>query len=368
MNITLVTFDPPENIGGIEGRSRTYAAELRKRGHSVKLLSFSQVSKESREPPHASDVMRLDSSVAKLPSTSLRAIEEIRNGHSNSVLLLSGSLTFVGFLILLYSSLSGIVTMSFVYGRDILRARKGIVGSVLLGWTLRLASIVVVNSNFTAALLATTKGKTMIIRPSVNPSALKKVELGNASSHSVLFVGRLVNRKGADLLLESFREVSRTYPDAHLDIVGDGPELASLRQMCKNLQIESNVEFRGILVGAPLYQCYADCDVFVMPSRSSKDDIEGFGTVFIEAGLFGKPAVGTMTGGITEAIQDGKTGLLVPENDAVALTHAILRILGDQSFAKSLGVAAQERVMSEFTIEGTVDRIESAISRERPHN
>ncbi|MGH2639326.1 MAG: glycosyltransferase, partial [Rhabdochlamydiaceae bacterium] len=114
-------------------------------------------------------------------------------------------------------------------------------------------------------------------------------------------------RKGVDDLLRAFKEVIKRLPNSRLEIVGNGPELASLQKLTGELGIALNVQFFGKLSGPPLYERYRSCDVFVMPSKTTEVDVEGFGTVFLEAAVFGKPSIGSISGGIPEAIKDGVT-------------------------------------------------------------
>jgi glycosyltransferase involved in cell wall biosynthesis len=88
-----------------------------------------------------------------------------------------------------------------------------------------------------------------------------------------------------------------------------------------------------------------------MPSRRFSQDVEGFGMVFFEASLFKKPAVGTWSGGIPEAVIHGKTGLLIKPGDVNALEEAMKLLLTDEELARKLGESAYERVMSNFTWE-----------------
>jgi glycosyltransferase involved in cell wall biosynthesis len=92
-----------------------------------------------------------------------------------------------------------------------------------------------------------------------------------------------------------------------------------------------------------------------MPSKTGKNDAEGFGTVFLEAGLLGKPSVGTTSGGIREAIVDHKTGIIVPEQDVESLREALTELLSNESERRALGRNAREFVISLFTWEACTD-------------
>jgi phosphatidyl-myo-inositol dimannoside synthase len=114
--------------------------------------------------------------------------------------------------------------------------------------------------------------------------------------------------------------------------------------------------FHGALYGPELWEMYAQSSLLVLPSRESADDVEGFGTVFIEAGSFGVPSVGTRTGGIPEAIVDRMTGLLVESENVGQLKDAIKRLLSDPDYLARLGRAAKARA-SEFTWDSSLNQV-----------
>ena len=250
-----------------------------------------------------------------------------------------------------------------------------------------LLSKIAVNSRFTASLLPAKHSKKIgILYPSVDPGIAIDVEDGSLSNVNdklndrdatrvqggkiqspenhrkiILFVGRLVKRKGVDDLLLAYMDVLKRLPDSKLEIVGDGPELVTLQKLSLDLGIALNVQFLGKLSGPPLYQRYRACDVFVMPSKATEVDVEGFGTVFLEAGIFGKPSIGTISGGIPEAIRDGITGLLVPEGDVGLLSQALEKLLFDPDLAQRLGESARNVVLGEFTWDHSTKRLVSML-------
>lgn len=127
------------------------------------------------------------------------------------------------------------------------------------------------------------------------------------------------------------------------------PERTTLSNLTETLGIQGKVEFKGTLTGRKLYERYQACDLFVMPSKKIGRDVEGFGIVFLEAGLFKKLSIGTWSGGIPEVVLDKQTGILVPEGDMIALGNAIELLLTDKDLAKKLGMNAYNRVIKEFT-------------------
>ncbi len=360
MNILIVTFDPPQNVGGIEGRGSNYVKFLKKLGHYVEIISFSPEGDFSKESLHGATQLNFPSSSRRALKAFARTRKEIADNSIDAIFLLSGALTLYGMILLSYTRLKGIRTLILFYGKDILSARESISASIALKISPRLAKKITVNSRYTESLLPKRYAKKIeILYPSVD-AAITEVS-AKEGGRTVLFVGRLVKRKGVDDLLTAFTTVSKKFPDSKLEIVGDGPELENLEKLAKEAGIDKSVKFFGRLAGKELYERYANCALFVMPSRSTKNDVEGFGTVFLEAGIFAKPSIGTTSGGIPEAIRDNVTGLLVPEGNAELLARAIEKLLSDPELAGKMGQAAKKIVLAEFTWESATEKLASML-------
>lgn len=152
----------------------------------------------------------------------------------------------------------------------------------------------------------------------------------------ILFVGRLVERKGVAYLLDAFRILSRKW-SGELVIVGQGPEKENLIKAVRQMEIADRVKFPGFVSSAELKEYYRNCSVFVLPAiTDSRGDTEGLGVVLIEALGYKKPVVASAVGGITDIIKDGETGLLVPEKEPERLAEVLYRILSDEPLSKSL--------------------------------
>jgi glycosyltransferase involved in cell wall biosynthesis len=371
VRLLLVTFDPPENIGGIEGRANNYTQQLVKLGHYVEVISLSPDSKYTEESFHGATLLRFPSSSRRALGDLRKTGREVSKNSIDSIFLLSGAITLYGTMLLVYARLRGVRTLAFFYGKDILTAKKsGVSASIFLWLAPRLANMVAVNSQYTSTLLPKKYGgRAHILYPSIDAGiavahggALKTPGGGRKT---VLFVGRLVKRKGADDLIRAFKMVLEHVPDATLEIVGDGPELGSLKELAEGLQIQGTVKFYGALSGDALWERYSNCDVFVMPSKKTEADVEGFGTVFLEAAAFGKPSIGTYSGGIPEAILDHVTGVLVPEGDVSQLASSLENLLSNPELARELGNNARMRVTSEFTWEKATESLVSIFERNK---
>jgi glycosyltransferase involved in cell wall biosynthesis len=179
----------------------------------------------------------------------------------------------------------------------------------------------------------------------------------------VLYVGFIRPEKGIDLLVSAFDRVLDLLPDAELEIVGarDGGSrgmMASFEQSLAELGRKGTVRFLGQRnYGPDLFQCFADGDVLVVPSR-----MEGTPRVLIEARAFRCPVVATTVGGNPTSIRDGVDGLLVPPENVGALTEAILRIARDRTLRDQLITAGLERARRS-TLESYAEAIADEASR-----
>ena len=159
----------------------------------------------------------------------------------------------------------------------------------------------------------------------------------------LLSVGRLVARKGFDFVLRSVADLRHEFPKLMYLLIGDGPERAHLHALLRDLDLAEHVRFLGAVDEATKWAAYDVCDLFVMPNRVLGDvDFEGFGIVFLEAALSGRPAIGGRTGGAVDAIADEVTGLLIDPEDQGALTQAIRRVLTDEPLRRRLGRAGAD--------------------------
>jgi glycosyltransferase involved in cell wall biosynthesis len=184
-----------------------------------------------------------------------------------------------------------------------------------------------------------------VVPQPVNP-LFQRSTVNGQRSDTILTVARLTRQKSIDTLLDALALLRARGCDARLRIIGDGPERAALEQHARDLNVHAHVEFAGALPQAELPAHYGRAAVFVLPSIR-----EGVGLVFVEALLCGTPVIGTASGGITDIIRDGETGLLFPERDARALADALERVLSDRALAARLAANGAAFVRERFTPE-----------------
>lgn len=180
----------------------------------------------------------------------------------------------------------------------------------------------------------------------------RPLRLPLSSPPTVAFAGRLVEQKGVAVLLWAFAEVVTHVPEARLLIAGDGPERVSLQRLITDLGLSANVLWLGHLPRAEVERHFAVAWVQVVPSQFA----EAFGLVAAEAMMRGTAVVASTSDGLTEIVQDGQTGFLVPPGDAEALAEALLHLLGDRELAERMGRVGREVALAHFGEEMYIDR------------
>ncbi len=187
------------------------------------------------------------------------------------------------------------------------------------------------------------------------PSAGSILELRNklkisAGAMVVGFVGRLEPIKGPIFLVQAIPEILKSVPKTHFILVGNGQERKMLEAKARALGVESSVTFTGDQRN--ISDFIAVFDVQAVPSLN-----EGMGRVIVEAGLMAKPVVASQVGGIPDLIIDTKTGLLVSPRDSTAIASAVVKVLEDTLLALKLGRNLKEHVLSSFTENQMVEKI-----------
>jgi len=168
----------------------------------------------------------------------------------------------------------------------------------------------------------------------------------------ILTVTNLVKRKGVSFIIQTLTSLPK---HSKLIIVGDGPERKNLEGCARKLGVHKRVFFEGKVECTEEY--YRMADVFILASYFLREegDIEGLGLVLLEAAHCGLPTIGTKSGGIPEAIQDGDSGFVVPERDARALKEKIKLLMSDFSLRKRMGERGRKFVKEKFDAEKSTD-------------
>ena len=174
----------------------------------------------------------------------------------------------------------------------------------------------------------------------------------------VLFVGRLVEKKGCASLLTAMTSVQAQHPDVRVVVIGDGPLRSPLEQQAK--ASGCYVEFLGRQPASVVRTWMNRSQIFCVPSQVTEQrDIEGLGMVFAEAQAMGLPVVSFASGGVPEVVRDGETGLLVPEKDVEALGKALYRLLDDEVLWEKMALAGQHHIAKTFDLAKNTPQLET---------
>lgn len=273
---------------------------------------------------------------------------------------------------LLVKKLKGIPYSVYVYSADILEFSRNKLTRRVMRNVMDASERIIANSSFTKGVLLDKKlaepEKVVVLTPGVDTArfspekgdgGIRKQYGITGEAKVVLTVSRLVPRKGHDAVIKAMQGIVEVVPSAVYMIVGDGPEKPRLKKLVKERGLEGRVIFVGEVPADDLVYFYNTCDLFILLPRLIPEtgDAEGFGMVFLEAAACGKPVVAGRSGGVAEAVIDGKTGLLVAPEDMVEIKEAMTRMLTDLEYARELGANGLVRARKEFSWDARAEEL-----------
>jgi len=224
-------------------------------------------------------------------------------------------------------------------------------------------------SRFSAEIvssLGVAKNRICVIPNGVDPQRFRLTtpHPGENKIKKLLTVARLDLHKGHDLVLEAIAILKKEGFTLSYLVVGQGEEEMRLRNKVRMLGLEGQVEFVGFISDSELPDVYAGADIFVMASRQIPgrlDLIEGFGIAFLEASASGLPIVAGNSGGVGDAVRDGKTGFLVNPNQPEEIARVLKFLLDDVDRARQLGAEGRKWVETQMSWECVAEKMYSAI-------
>ncbi len=186
--------------------------------------------------------------------------------------------------------------------------------------------------------------KMHVVHCGVDPTLFQARRHQNPA-RQVLFIGRLVAVKGLPFLIEAWARIARQFPEVVLKVVGDGPDRQCLERRTVQLGLADRVVITGNQSQEQVRAHLRESDLFVMASFA-----EGVPVVAMESLAAGVPVVATRVGGMTELVEEGVTGLLVPPGNADALAEALAHLLDDAATRQRYGAAGRAKVEREFDV------------------
>ncbi|NNF08206.1 MAG: glycosyltransferase family 4 protein [Candidatus Eisenbacteria bacterium] len=269
------------------------------------------------------------------------------------------------------------------HGNDLLRAARRWKGKFLRRrlWKqlTELPVMHIMNSRFTASLatglgfpesrlvVAEPEVNTELFKPATSPESRASIrETFSLSSEGLysLFVGRLVQRKGLDLLFQALQHLNTK---TTLLVAGVG-DTTPWETLARENGVSDRVKFLGEIPEERLPDLFRAADIFLTPSKEirDQDDVEGFGIVFLEAAASGVPSIGSRSGGIPEAIREDVSGLLVSPENVSELTQAWERLLSEGETRTRLSQAARGWVVENHGLGTTAAKVKAGAKRIAP--
>ncbi len=376
--VVLVAHDFPPRIGGMETVAREVASGLARQGLNVTVYTTLRVGPSDvpgvnvrrlytplRDPLHIDLTRDLLITLAALPQDAPDAIHLCHAGLSSWVPALR-------------AGWPALVSVS-LHGNDLLSpwVHAGCAPAVQRSGTeagLRAADRVLPVSRFSRGLADNAGAAPKRLALTLNavdpatfapgiPDADLAAELGIAPDDEVvLTVSRLARRKGHAVVLRALPALLRRRPRVRYVFTGANDSLArELADLSRSLGVASRVTATGLLSAQRIPALMRLARLFVLvPEERDPGDVEGFGVALLEAAATGLPCIASRTGGVPEAVSDGRTGVLVPPGDPEALARELERLLGDPESADRLGRAGRDRVLRDFTWDRTCDSFRSA--------
>lgn len=339
--ILLITLEYPPQNGGVASYYAGLADELQRQGYEITVISQNLLFKWFW-PRWVRVYFTLRTAIKK----------------ENPDIIFVGHLLPLGTVAWLLGKKAPYII--FTHGMDVLMAQKSWRKKWLTKKILQKARLIIANSEFTKNQILACGShfitKTIVVYPCPSISfniSQESIELlrrkfGLSGKKVLLTLGRIVERKGHEVVIRAMPEILRHIPNTIYVIAGEGPNLNKLAHLVEKLQLQSYIRFVGKIPDEERSIYYALCDIFIMPTRQIGPDVEGFGLVFLEAALFEKSSIGGKSGGVSEAIIDGQTGLLCDPEDPRALARLTVQILRQEDLPHKFGQNAQKRVLSEF--------------------
>jgi glycosyltransferase involved in cell wall biosynthesis len=257
------------------------------------------------------------------------------------------------------------------YGVELTFARRSRVPGLVafLRRAIRTADAVTAISTYTTSLVRAVHDRPVELIPfgATVPVPDQPPALPPAPPFRLLFVGRLVERKGVRHLLDAVARARTDGVDVVADVVGEGPIRPALEAHARSLGLASAVRFHGFVSDEELVRRYVECHAFVLPAVvDEKGDVEGLGVVIIEALAYGRGVIASDAGGITDIVDHDRTGLLVPPGDAAALADAIATLAADPGRLARLGRTGRAYVEERFSWSAVIGRLVELYARLAP--
>lgn len=370
MKILYVAPGFSPNSGGIAVFASNLLYQLLDQGHKI----FLCVPKGSIVRPHKNleKIIYYNSDKNVLKQFSLIFLKQIMTS-SVKVVFFAQFLSTAWTGILLFSKLMRIPTVALCHKWELHYLKWKLLDRLGLEIGIKLLSLGMANSNFCKKSLIQSGMKDrniVVLNPGANTNNVttdindrrafrEKYQISDTAK-ILLTVCRIENIKGIDLVVEAVNNLKETSPQIVYIIVGSVAKWGkdyyeNLLSVVKRYGLEKRVIFAGFKSADSSFHMYNLSDIYIGPSRiethNSSQREESFGITYLEAAAACLPVIASRTGGISDAVEDGVTGILVENENVEELTSAIKYLLNNPTIAREMGERGRERVVKYFTWE-----------------
>ena len=338
--VLVLTPDYPPATGGIQLlMHRVFAAAPRLH---TRIVTLGGDGAESFDAERSLEVRRVASSQGRrFPAVlALNAVSLLEARRFAPDVIVSGHVVTSPAALLLGRTLRRPV-VQYVHA-DEFRVRPGLCARAMRG-----ATAVIAVSRYTRSLAldaGAAADSVQLISPGVDVPA--EVPSARAERPTIVTIASLLFRyKGHDVMTRALALLRARVPDVRWVVIGGGPLRGELEALAGSYGLDGEIEYRGAVGDAERDAALAESWVFAMPSRLPAEGIggEGFGIVYLEAAARGLPVLAGNVGGALDAVDDGRTGLLVDPGDPLAVADGLAALLLDRDRAAAMGAAGRER-------------------------
>ena len=364
MKVLLATEWFPPDIGGVASHVRDLAVNLRSRGHDIAIVTRKREDR-GEWPFEVIELEHKDFLKFLWGLSGNGVIKKILDDFDPDIVHAHHAFTPIPLASIFSASINGYPTVltnhsAYLYDYNYLLKTLGFVAFPFRS-IIGKADEVIAVSNAAARFIGNFAPSVPLkIIPNgvdterFNPKGSRRLREEVEADFIVLYVGRLVYRKGVHHLVEAMKLLAKREPGILLVIAGDGPLKRSLREKVESLGLDKQVLFLGRVDDSLLPDLYRSSDVFVMPSLFG----ESFGIVALEAMASGIPVIASAIGGLKEIIIDGVNGILLRDVNPETIADEIYRLYLDDTLRLYLSRKAREHVEKNYSWRNITRRIE----------
>lgn len=338
-SVLIISSEFPPNVGGIGNHAYNLAKSLANEGYSVTVMCDTiNIERKTLVDFEAKENFRIIWTKRSrfLPKTYFsRVIRAPQCASGADVIICSGKFSlWLGIIIRVFYSKKKLIAI--VHGSELdLKSRPA---KKLTDYALNKFDSIISVSNYTQQFLPATLKKS--INKNVIPNGINLSDFQNATSTnpikgdpSLITVGSITQRKGQENVVQALPYIKNFFPGAHYHMVGKPANRQQVEVLSEQLGVADRVSFYGAIDMSEMKEKVASAKIKMMLSVHTSDgDFEGFGIAILEANALGVPAIGTRNSGIADAIDDGKTGLLVDPHNPHEISAAIKEICDNYTF------------------------------------